>query len=175
MIKRFKASAYVTIFTPNMLLIQIDFSSCSNLIFCIRDYLHIEKGFQTKWPLETEDGDAKYRKWKHSLKAYHHANLMLWLISDWTWICKKHQICLSVFKTQNIILFVKVKVFWLCESICPLLVKASNWETCKTIQPWTPPASSLPRGPASLEGNMCITLNVTEGISKLYWWNDKWT
>ena len=50
MIARLKASAGVTIFTTNTLWIQIDFSSLRiNLIFCItRDYLHIEKGFQTK-------------------------------------------------------------------------------------------------------------------------------
>ena len=55
MIARLKASAGVTIFTTNTLWIQIDFSSLRiNLIFCItRDYRrHIEKGFQTKWPLE---------------------------------------------------------------------------------------------------------------------------
>ena len=40
----------VTIFNPapNMLLILIDFASCSSLVlFCIRGYLHSEKGFQT--------------------------------------------------------------------------------------------------------------------------------
>ena len=80
---------------------------CSNLIFCIRDYLHIEKGFQTKWPLEMGNGDPKYRKWKHSLKSFHRADLMLWLNSDWTWICNKH------IKYANQFLKHKTLSFWL--------------------------------------------------------------